>query len=112
MPRAPKVCSHVDAAGSCSHVQPCPDHARKAWEGSTRRTELPSDWDRRRRAVLRRDEFCTLGTHCGGLALAVEVHHRGDKHDHRLESLGGVCVACHRAATQAQAAAARATSRA
>lgn len=103
MPRAPKTCS----VPLCPHVQPCPDHPKIPWAGSTRRTELPKDWETRRKRVLRRDRICTLGTTCGGLALSCEVHHRGDKHDHSLENLGGVCKACHAEATQQQAAEAR-----
>lgn len=101
--RAPKVCS----TPNCPHIQPCPDHPKIPWAGSTRRTELPKDWSRRRRIVLERDPTCTLGLTCGGLALSTECHHTGDKHDHRLEHLAGVCKACHTAATQQQAAQAR-----
>lgn len=103
MPRGPKTCS----VPLCPHVQPCPDHPKVAWAGSTRRTELPPDWSTRRIRVLRRDVLCTLGTTCRGLALSTEVHHRGDKHDHSLEQLGGVCHNCHVAETQQQAADAR-----
>lgn len=105
MSRAPKLCSVV----SCTRSQPCPDHPRVAWEGSTRRTELPPDWERRRRRVLARpeDQTCTLGTTCGGLALSVEVHHVGNKHDHSLENLAGVCKRCHTEETLRQAAEAR-----
>jgi 5-methylcytosine-specific restriction protein A len=103
MLRAPKLCN----VPTCTRSQPCPDHPKIAWEGSTRRTELPPDWERRRRRVLARDEICTLGTTCGGLGLSVEVHHRGDKHDHDLANLAGVCKSCHRAATLAQATEAR-----
>lgn len=101
--RAPKICSHP----GCINTQPCEQHARKAWAGSTRRTELPPDWEKRRRKVLERDPICTDGRACQGLALSREVHHTGDKHDHSLEALAGVCRACHTAATQEQAAAAR-----
>ncbi len=105
MPRAPKLCS----VPTCSRTQPCPEHPTTAWRGSTRRTELPPDWARRRRRVLERDPICTLGTTCGGLALATECHHVGDKHDHSLANLAGVCEPCHMAATLAQAAEARRT---
>jgi hypothetical protein len=101
--RASKTCSHP----RCPNLQPCEDHPKVAWQGSTRRTELPSDWERRRRTVLERDEICTDGRVCRGLALATECHHTGSKHDHRVESLAGVCKACHAAATQEQAAEAR-----
>lgn len=104
MPRAPKVCAHP----ACPNLQPCPDHQRKPWQSSNRRAELPPDWERRRRTVLKRDPLCTDGRICNGLALSTDCHHTGDKHDHSLESLAGVCRACHNAATQQQSAEARA----
>jgi 5-methylcytosine-specific restriction protein A len=97
MPRAAKVCSH------CPNPMPCPVHGKKPWEGSTRRTELPPDWERRRRTVLARDEVCGYCTR----ALATEVHHTGDKHDHRIEKLAGICGPCHKEQTARQARAAR-----
>jgi 5-methylcytosine-specific restriction endonuclease McrA len=103
--RAPKVCS----TPGCPHTQPCPDHPKIPWANSTRRTELPKDWASRRATVLRRDPTCTLGTTCAGLALSVEVHHIGDKHNHALNNLAGVCTNCHRAETQQQASTARRT---
>lgn len=103
MPRARKACGQP----SCPHLTPCPDHPKVAWAGSTRRQRLPPDWERRRRAVLARDPICQDGRACHGLALSREVDHieRGDNHD--LENLQGICVDCHRAKTQAEAAAAR-----
>ncbi len=108
MPRAPKLCGVIDAAGSCGLTQPCPTHPKIPWQGSTRRTELPANWARLRAKVLARDVICTLGTRCAFMALSVEVHHgeRG-KHDHSLENLHGTCVACHRDATSKQATEAR-----
>jgi 5-methylcytosine-specific restriction enzyme A len=79
---------------------------REAWAGSTRAANLPADWKARRARVLRRDPVCTLRTHCAG-APSVEVDHAGDKHDHRLEMLRGVCTDCHLHRTLAQAATAR-----
>ncbi len=103
MTRASKLCGNP----MCANLTPCPDHLKVAWEGSTRRTQLPSDWDKRRRLVLERDLLCTDGRVCQGLALSTEAHHVGDKHDHRIETLAGVCRACHTAATSEQAANAR-----
>lgn len=98
MSPARKICAH------CSNLQPCPDHMKVPWQGSTRRAELPPDWTSRIVPfVLARDDICTI---CN-LALSKEVHHVGDKHDHRPENLAGVCVNCHKAATAAQAAHAR-----
>jgi 5-methylcytosine-specific restriction enzyme A len=97
--RAPKVCSHP----GCARVQPCPDHTRRAWEGSTRRQRLPGDWERRRRAVLARDPLCRV---CDN-ALSREVDHIVPGDDHSLENLQGICVSCHETKTQAEAQAAR-----
>jgi len=104
MPRASRLCPHPD----CPHPQPCPDHARKAWQGSTRRQQLPLDWNQRRAHVLARDLTCTI---CHTEPSA-EVHHTGDRHDHRLDQLAGVCASCHRLETQQQSARARAANRA
>lgn len=90
----------------CPHLKPCPieGHERKPWEGSNRRAELPTNWTSSiAPAVLARDPTCTI---CHA-ASSTDVHHIGNKHDHRLEQLAGVCSSCHRAETQAQAAAAR-----
>lgn len=103
--RARKAC----AVPLCPHLQPCEDHPpAPAWEGSTRRSELPPGWSHRIvPRILRRDPVCTDGVVCGGLALSTEVHHTGDPHDHRETNLAGVCAACHTARTAQQAAAAR-----
>jgi 5-methylcytosine-specific restriction endonuclease McrA len=103
MTRAKKVCGHAQ----CPNLMPCPEHRKVPWAGSTRRSELPPDWERRRRAVLRRDVTCQDGRVCGGLALAREVHHTGQPDDHNLMALQGICADCHKAATSAQATAAR-----
>ncbi len=106
MPRAPKVCAHP----TCGRLaDDCTEHKRKPWEGSTRRTELPPDWARRRRKVLKRDPICTDGRACGGLALSQAVHHgEGGKLDHSLANLSGICHRCHAVITSEQAAAGRA----
>lgn len=87
MPRAAKACSDP----YCPNPQPCPDHQRKPWAGSTRRHRLPKDWGARRQIVLDRGPVCTI---CG-LLTSREVHHLGDSEDHRLEMLAGVCTDCH-----------------
>lgn len=87
MARAAKACSEA----GCPNLQPCPDHQRKPWDGSTRRASLPRDWEGRRRIVLDRDPVCTI---CG-LMTSREVHHLGDRNDHRIEMLAGVCSDCH-----------------
>lgn len=108
MSPAPKLCSHIiPGVGTCGQTQPCELHPKVPWQGSTRRTELPPDWERRRRRVLARDQICTDGRSCNGLALSTECHHRESKHDHSLENLAGVCHNCHSAITSEQAIAAR-----
>ena len=99
MPRARKACGQP----RCPHFTPCPDHPKVAWAGSTRRSRLPPDWERRRRAVLARDELCNV---CRN-AISTEVDHieAGDNHD--LDNLQGICAPCHQRKTQAEAAAAR-----
>lgn len=81
---------------------PCPQHTRAPWSGSTRRSELPGDWySFRKPAVLARDPWCKLRLPgCEGRS--VEVDHVGDKLDHRLVVLRGVCGYCHRQRTAAQ----------
>lgn len=101
MARAAKACGQP----GCPHFHPCPDHRKIAWAGSTRRSRLPPDWERRRRSVLARDPICTI---CHQ-ALSREVHHTGDPDDHALTQLAGVCPPCHQTETQKQAAAARGT---
>lgn len=104
MPRARKACGHPQ----CPHLEPCPDHPKIAWAGSTRRQRLPTDWNGRRAAVLIRDPFCNLQIICEG-AISTEVDHivRGDDHD--LDNLQGVCAPCHAHKTAAEAAQARRT---
>jgi len=76
----------------------CPEHRPKAWATSNRRSELPGNWERIRRAVLARDDICGYCTR----AVATEVHHIGDKHDHSMQNLSGICGPCHKAITLAE----------
>lgn len=99
MARASKVCS----APRCPHLQPCPDHGKVAWEGSTRRKRLPSDWERRRRYVLQRDPICKA---CDN-ALSVIGDHVVPNDDHGYDNLQGICANCHTEKTQREAADAR-----
>jgi 5-methylcytosine-specific restriction endonuclease McrA len=66
--RAKKICSHVDAAGSCPNLQPCPIHPRKRWAGSARDHGLQtltsgSRRQQRARYVIDRDD--TVCHWCG-----------------------------------------------
>ncbi len=79
-----------------------------AWETSSRRSELPPDWDRVRADRLRKDGYrCTWKLPSGKRCPrpATDVDHVGDKMDHgRLRSL---CARHHAQRTQAQAQAAK-----
>lgn len=59
---------------------------------SSRRERLPSDWQRIRRYVLRRDSYkCTI---CSAKATDVDHIIAGD--DHSLHNLQALCTQCHR----------------
>lgn len=81
-----------------------------AWEGSSRRARLPSDWAIRRLRVLRsagyrcqvRDD---LGAPCGEPAREVDHIERGDNHDYA--NLQAICRYHHGRKTAAEAAQAR-----
>lgn len=76
----------------------------KTWNWNTdRKATLPKDWDKRRRAVIRRDHGkCVM---CG--KPGTDVDHAGARDDHRLTSLRLLCAPCHRARTLQQATEAR-----
>lgn len=72
------------------------------WRWNTKRAErLPSNWHSVRSRVLSRDGYVCQICH---RSVATEVDHivHGDNHD--LSNLQGVCSACHRRKTQAEAA--------
>ena len=105
MARALKICAWAGPP-SCANLTRgtyCEDHQPESWSGSTRRSELPPDWDRRRRYILQRDPVCKV---CDD-ALSTEVDHIDDPHDHSYENLQGICSPCHDRKTQAEAASAR-----
>ena len=85
----------VCSVPGCPNLNPCADHQRQPWAGSTRRARLPNDWRKRRRAVLTRDAFtCQAcgGARCGNQRLEVDHITRGD--DHSLanpQTLGHLC---------------------
>lgn len=74
-----------------------------AWATSRRSSQLPRDWQRRRRAILRRDPICRA---CFA-APATEVDHIGDPSDHSPANLQGLCAVCHGRKTTDQSLAAR-----
>lgn len=75
------------------------------WASSNRRHELPSNWPDIVRTVKRRDPACTWP---GCDQPATDVDHIGNKHDHRLGNLRGLCSPHHRERTASQARAAHA----
>lgn len=65
MTRARKICAHSGPEGSCPNLQPCPDHPKVPWAGSTRRerTISGSRQQARARAVMHmHDGICHV---CG-----------------------------------------------
>lgn len=105
MTRARKPCP----TPGCANLEPCAIHAPKPWASSDRGKRLSSrPWGRRRRYVLARDPICKDGRVCGHRALSDEVDHIVPGDDHSYENLQGICVACHKAKTQQEAAQARA----
>lgn len=80
-----------------------------AWQGSTRRARLPTNWNTTRQRILDRDGHrCTWieqGQRC--LLEAKEVDHITNTDDHSDSNLRSLCSPHHRAKTQAESAAAR-----
>jgi 5-methylcytosine-specific restriction endonuclease McrA len=66
-----------------------------SWSSSNRRSQLPSDWERKRRRVMRRDNWeCQIkGPGCLGSATDVDHVRRGGNHSD--ENLRAACRACH-----------------
>nr|WP_079083629.1 HNH endonuclease [Streptomyces antibioticus] len=83
-----------------------------AWQGSTRRSRLPSNWPAIRRRVLRRDGYIcqarfSEGQLCGAPATDVDHIEAGD--DHSMANLRALCGWCHarKSASEGGTAAAR-----
>ncbi|PPG39455.1 HNH endonuclease [Pseudoclavibacter sp. RFBA6] len=80
------------------------------WHTSTRRDELPADWQSRRVRVLRRDGYrCraadSTGAVCGAPANQVDHIERGSDHSH--DNLQSLCRWHHARKSSAEGAAAR-----
>lgn len=107
---ARKICSHVDAAGVCPNLQPCPVHTRKPWAESRRseRTVSGSRQQKRARFVMLRDDGVC---HVCGQAGADEVDHVvpiAEGGEDAVENLAPIhSRPCHERKTQAEAARAR-----
>jgi 5-methylcytosine-specific restriction protein A len=79
------------------------------WGTSSRRGELPDDWQRRRdfvraRAGGRCEAALVDGTRCP--AAGTDCDHRDDPMDHRVEHLQWLCPWHHKRKTQRESAAA------
>ncbi len=80
------------------------------WEGSNRKTELPSDWSSTiRPAIIARDSgrcrWIEGGRRCP--ERGTDVDHIRDSHDHSLSNLRLLCSAHHDRRSSAQGNAAR-----
>ena len=79
------------------------------WSTSTRRTELPPNWQQlrrdRKRLARGRCEAERHAAKCNGYG--TDLDHHLDRDDHRLEALRWLSSPCHDAKTQREAAAAR-----
>jgi 5-methylcytosine-specific restriction protein A len=84
------------------------------WQGSTRKSTLPADWDRLRRAVFARDGHrCVIiedGLRCP--EKATDCDHIGDRDLHTLENLRSLCHDHHLQRSSQQGNAAQAAMRA
>lgn len=75
----------------------CKKHERPAWyeSGRPRRKDLPKDWGRIKRYIIRRDgELCQLRLEgCTGVATTAD--HVGDRRDHSFANLVASCRKCN-----------------
>lgn len=81
------------------------------WSSSTRRADLPSNWDAIRRRILARDSHqCTAmmrdGSRCP-TTTGLEVDHIGDRRNHTDANLQTLCAWHHKRKTAGESAAAR-----
>lgn len=78
------------------------------WASSNRRSRLPADWPQRVAATRDRARGrCEAEQHvddCDGIGTQCDHHQHGD--DHSLANLRWLSTPCHKAKTQAEAAAA------
>ena len=87
-----------------SDRSPCP-YCRAEFDrrrGSPAKRGYGTAWRRLRLVILKRDPYCTIGTHCDGLAPSTEVDHITPKREGGSDApsnLAGVCARCHGAKT-------------
>ena len=110
--RAKKICT---ATLDCPHQQPCPDHPKKAWQGSRRRERTRLSGSRQaKRSKYILQKYDTICHVCG--------HPGSNEADHVVPlAEGGADTTanmrpihsdpCHKAKTQAEAQRARAAKR-
>lgn len=87
-----------------------PSPATMTWDTtSARKQQLPPDWQKRRRLVLKRDGHrCTWTDEHGRCnARATDVDHNQPGDDHRLTNLRSLCAAHHKVKTNDEAMRAR-----
>lgn len=82
-----------------------------AWTSSTRRADLPGNWDTVRWRILARDGHrCTAvmrdGARCPATT-GLEVDHIGDRRDHSEANLQTLCAWHHKRKTASESAAGR-----
>lgn len=75
------------------------------WDSSRRRDQLPPNWQQLRRAAKTRAHgYCEHvnddGTRCTNPG--TDLHHAGDRNDHRLEALQWLCREHHDVQTRRQ----------
>jgi 5-methylcytosine-specific restriction enzyme A len=87
MPLAPTPCLENGCGGYATRMGRCPTHQLPAWNNSTRKQRLPSDWNTRRQIILRRDKnICHV---CGDPG-ADGVDHIIAGDDHSLKNLAPI----------------------
>lgn len=62
------------------------------WQGSDRKSRLPSNWQTIRAKVLARDPICKI---CNVRASSHCDHVKAKTDDHAEDRLQGVCATCH-----------------
>ncbi|WP_280350367.1 HNH endonuclease [Nocardia abscessus] len=65
------------------------------WSSSNRSSQLPSDWESRRRQVLSRDDWICQIEDIGCRLEATDVDHIIPGNDHSLGNLRAACAPCH-----------------
>lgn len=99
--RGSRALRQCGRCGTEHRQQRCPE-CYPPWVGSTRKASLPADWWRISAEVIARDPVCRLQLD-GCQGASVQADHIGDRLDHRMINLCGVCGSCHGKRTAQQA---------